>query len=113
MLLKLTNGICIAAFSEDYFDAMRPQFSTKGNAFLMSVTNMKRYDLKPLKKGTAMIYNQYYFGLGNDELVVYHDMTFSIMIESLYCYFDFKREKPINFIGQIEDKGTYERVEFH
>jgi hypothetical protein len=35
------------------------------------------------------------------------------MMESVYCYFDFKREKPINFIGQTEDKGRYERLEFH
>jgi hypothetical protein len=34
-------------------------------------------------------------------------------MESIYCYFNFKREKPMNFIGQAEDKGIYERVEFH
>jgi hypothetical protein len=79
----------------------------------MSVTNLKKYDLKREKKGKAMIYNQHYFGLGNDELLVYHDMTFSIMMESVYCYFDFRKEKPIDFLGQREDKGKYERVEFH
>jgi hypothetical protein len=74
---------------------------------------MKRYDLKPQKRGLGMIYNQHFFGLGNDELIVYHDMTFSIMMESVYCYFDFRKEKPMSFIGQAEDKGRYERVEFH
>jgi hypothetical protein len=57
----------------------------------MSLTNLKKYNLKPQKKGMAMVYNQHYFGFGNDELLVYHDMTFSVMMESIYCYFDFKK----------------------
>jgi hypothetical protein len=66
LLMKLTNGHIIAGFCEDYFDAAKPKNETKGNSFLMSLTNLKRYDLKTQKKGMAMVYNQHYFGLGND-----------------------------------------------
>jgi hypothetical protein len=44
--MKLKNGNIIAGFCEDYFDVTRPQFQTKGDSFLMSVTNMKKYHLK-------------------------------------------------------------------
>jgi hypothetical protein len=74
---------------------------------------MKSYFLKSNKKGMGIKCDKYSFGFGNDELIVYHDLTFSIMIESIYCYFNFNKVKPMEFIGQNEDKGKYSRVEFH
>jgi hypothetical protein len=74
---------------------------------------MKTFPLKAQKWGLGIKCDKYCFGFGNDELIVYHDLTFSVMVESIYCYFDFSKLKTTEIIGQAEDKGRYSRVEFH
>lgn len=54
----------------------------------MSVTNMKIYNLKKNYEGKAAKYDQYIFGMGNNELMIKNNLTFSIIISRAFCHFD-------------------------
>lgn len=74
---------------------------------------MKKYQLKPTKKGYGIRCHTQLFGMGNGDLLITYKRTFNVMVESIYCDFNFMGDKTINFIGQSNDEGKYIRLEFH
>ena len=54
----------------------------------MSVTNSKVYKLKKGYEGKVAKYDQYIFGMGNNELLVKNSFKFNIIISRAYCHFE-------------------------
>lgn len=107
VLLKLKNGFEIGGFSETPFSE---QEFNKGKGFLMSITSMKKFPIKPKWEGRVVKYDDYMFGFGNNELLIKSNFVFNVIFKSTYCYFQSGSTTLEEFIGQDRDEGSFVRV---
>lgn len=103
MILHVSDGSVIGAFSSVGFRKEK----VGGKGFLMSVSNRKKFDIRKDKQQEIINYYTNKLVFGNDEFVVYYNMTFSIMFGSNFCYFETKGKDVNDFITVKDDTGRY------
>jgi hypothetical protein len=98
VLLKLRDGNMIGAFSEQ--PLAREKWKGSGKGFLMSVTNMKKFNILKKNEGEIIPFYNNKFIMGNDELIIFlHNMTYSVIFGTVPCYFDTRFKDVKDFIG--------------
>jgi hypothetical protein len=111
LLIKLENGNVIGGFSEQPLS--QTKFNT-GKGFMMSVTNMVKFDILKQKEGRVIPFNNNKFAMGNEELIIYfHNMTYSVIFNTVSCFFETRNKDIVTFLGTEEEKGKFTSVEFH
>lgn len=110
VLITLKNNHLIGAFSENPFSKTK---SARGKGYMMSITNKRIYDIKPKFEGKVAKYDDFMFSLGNNELLIKSNCTYSAIFAKQFCYFETGNDSINDFLGQEQDEGEYNSIEFH
>lgn len=85
----------------------------EGNGFMASITNKRIYDLKAKNIGKGLKYDMFMFIVGNNEILVKNNLTFTVIFNKQFCYYESGDDDLVKFIGQRNEEGNFKRVEFH
>jgi hypothetical protein len=94
----------IGLFSEQPFS--QSKWYGRGKGFLMSVTNMKKFDILKARENQVIQFQPNKIAIGNDELMIYlHNMTYTVIFGTVPCYFDTRNKDIEDFLGSTEERG--------
>lgn len=113
MLLALENNQIICSFSEYGIPSRNNKEPNNGSGFMASISNLRIYDLKETKFGKALKYDDYMFVVGNNEILVKSNLTFSVIFNKQFCFYEYGDDELKQFLGEDKDEGKFRRAEFH
>jgi hypothetical protein len=79
----------------------------------MSVTKQIKYNVLKKNEGNMIRSDPFKLEFGNSQLIIYHDKSLSILLDSIYTAYDTRGKDYKEFIGSAGETTGYEKIEFH